>query len=78
MHFFPSPFNELSWSTSGDAISGLSCGGIALQYTDEWSMELPHESPEEPDVRCHEQGIDRAPSLRDERRSSIVSSSRSD
>ena len=33
--FFLSPFNALSWSTSGDALSGLSCGGVALQYTDE-------------------------------------------
>jgi hypothetical protein len=55
--FFPSPFNDLSRAESGDACSSLSSGCQALQYTDEGAMELPHENPEEPDVRCHEQGI---------------------
>ena len=35
LHFFPSPFNDLSMAQTGDPFSGLSCGGIALQYTDE-------------------------------------------
>ena len=39
-------------------------------------MEPQHESPEDADVRCHEQGI-AEPSLLDERSLSIVSNSRS-
>ena len=74
--FFPSPFNDLSRAQNDDPFSGLSSVGIALQYTDEWTMEPQHESPEDADVRCHEQGI-AEPSLLDERSLSIVSSSRS-
>jgi hypothetical protein len=39
MHFFPSPFNNLSRAPTGDPFSSLSFGVIALQYTDEVAME---------------------------------------
>ena len=76
LHFFQVPSTICRGLQNDDPFSGLSSVGIALQYTDEWTMEPQHESPEDADVRCHEQGI-AEPSLLDERSLSIVSSSRS-